>query len=610
MSFGAVDAKADAMQPAAAHSPQPAPSKRLVWAMPLIPALLFLTIFFIYPVADLLLLSFTNKSGAFDLEQYRAVYSSKVYIDVLLITLKIALMIVAFCLILGYPVAYLLANAAPKTRARLVIWVLMPFWTSFLVRAFAWMILLGNNGPITKAVNIFGPEPPIKLIYNLTGVMIGTVQALLPLAILVMMAAMQNIDANLTRAASTMGARGGQAFWRIYFPLSFPGVAAAGLLTFITAMGFFITPALLGGPRETMIAQIILVQVQELLNWRFAGALSLLLLALSFVVFLLYDRATGLSSQAQSTQPGRVQRPPGRLAATWSASLLAILGWLGSASDAAMKALEAVFPRRNDRPGRRGPGLLQIAVGMVLVFLVAPALIVVPVSFTSGSFIAFPPVGFSLRWYETYLGSPVWVAATLVSFLVALVTGLLATILGGAAAFVFIRHEFFGKRMLVALFIAPLVIPRIIIAVAMFYLFAKLGLIGSLWGLIIGHTVLALPFVVVTVMSVLKSYDERYDHAALTLGATPLRTLRHVTLPLIKPAIIAAFLFSFVTSFDELTVALFISAGTVTTLPKMMWSDLILQMNPTLAAVSAVILIIATVIVLAAEAIKRRASYE
>ena len=144
-------------------------------------------------------------------------------------------------------------------------------------------------------------------------------------------------------------------------------------------------------------------------------------------------------------------------------------------------------------------------------------------------------------------------------------------------------------------------------AVALFYLFARIGLIGTVAGLVIGHTILALPYVVVTVMSVLKAYDIRLDQAASTLGAAPLQRLRLITLPLLKVGIISAFLFAFVTSFDELTVALFTSAGTVTTLPKIMWSDLILQVNPTLAAVSTVILFIATAVVLASEYIQSRA---
>ena len=150
--------------------------------------------------------------------------------------------------------------------------MLLPFWTSFLVRTFAWIVLLGRNGAVNGLLRAMGiTDAPAELIYNFTGVMIGMTHALMPLAILTMVAVMENIDPNLARAATTLGARGGQAFWRIYFPLSLPGVAAAGLLVFITALGFFITPALLGGRREIMITQVIIEQVQDLLNWAFAG---------------------------------------------------------------------------------------------------------------------------------------------------------------------------------------------------------------------------------------------------------------------------------------------------------------------------------------------------
>ncbi|MGE0719965.1 MAG: ABC transporter permease subunit, partial [Alphaproteobacteria bacterium] len=409
---------------------------------------------------------------------------------------------------------------------------------------------------------------------------------------------------DLLKAASTMGARRGQAFFRIYLPLSLPGVTAAALLTFITSLGFFITPALLGSPRESMIAQIILTQIQELLNWRLAGALSLVLLACALGIFAVYDRVANPRERARD--PGAPVSALRRLRSALGRRLAAIPGW---ACDRVAEGWERLFPPRADRPpADRGGMALRVVAGTLIVFLVAPAFVVVPVSFTAGNFIALPPDGLSLRWYETYLGSRVWMNATGLSFLVGVVAALLTTLLGTAAAFVLTRQAFPGRRVVMALFISPLIVPRIVTAVALFYLFARLELVGTVTGLVIGHTVLALPFVVVTVMAILKSYDIRYDQAAATLGAGPLRTLRHVTLPLLKAGIVSAFLFAFVTSFDELTVALFISAGTVTTLPKAMWSDLILQMNPTLAAVSTVILVMATAIVLAAEAFQRRAS--
>jgi putative spermidine/putrescine transport system permease protein len=157
-----------------------------------------------------------------------------------------------------------------------------------------------------------------------------------------------------------------------------------------------------------------------------------------------------------------------------------------------------------------------------------------------------------------------------------------------------------------AFILSPLIIPRMIIAVALFYLYARIGLVGTSLGLVLGHTVLAVPYVVVTVMAVLKNYDERLDQAAGTLGANPGRTLWHITFPLIRPGLIAAFLFAFITSFDELTIALFVSGGLATTLPKQMWDDALLKVSPTLAAVSTVLLIFVTAMILLAEYFRRR----
>ncbi|MGE0718073.1 MAG: ABC transporter permease, partial [Alphaproteobacteria bacterium] len=258
---------------------------------PLLPALAFLGVFFLYPVVDFLALSFTTTKGDFTLAAYNRVLEGAGYMRVMGITFKISLMVTFFSIVLGYPVAYLLAAVDQKTRARLVVFVLIPFWTSFLVRTFALMILLAHEGPLQSAIRAVGlGDAGFKPIFSMTGVMIGTTQALMPMAILVMMSAMLGIDRDLLKAASTMGARRGQAFFRIYLPLSLPGVTAAALLTFITSLGFFITPALLGSPRESMIAQFILTQIQELLNWRLAGALSLVLLACALGIFAVDDR--------------------------------------------------------------------------------------------------------------------------------------------------------------------------------------------------------------------------------------------------------------------------------------------------------------------------------
>jgi putative spermidine/putrescine transport system permease protein len=580
-----------------------------VRAWPLYPLLLVVLAFFVYPVAQILWLSVLDRAGNFSAENYLRIVNTPVYWRTLGITLRISLWTTLFSLLAGYPVAYLLATSRAGMRDLLTLLVLMPFWTSFLVRTFAWMILLGRNGAINKLLISLGiTDAPLSLIFSFTGVMIGMVHAMMPLAVMSMLSVMQRIDSNLVSAARTLGARGGSAFWQVYFRLSMPGVAAAALLVFISALGFFITPALLGGRQQTMLSQVIISVIQEVLNWRFASALSVLLLATSALVFLLYDRLLGTSSlSGGALQERSRQRAPGLLARGGAALGRYAVNALAWSCDRAGEAWERVLPPRATRP-RKGLSrpLLALVGGLIIAFLCLPSLFVIPVSFTQGSFIEFPPRGFSLRWYETYLGSSGWVDATIRSFIVALLTGAVATLIGTAAAFVLVRQDIRARGAILALILAPLVLPRIIIAVGLFYLYARIGLVGTIAGLVIGHTVLAVPYVVITVMAVLKTYDERQDQAAWSLGASRWRALVHVTLPQIRAGMIAAFLFAFITSFDELTIALFVTGGATSTLPRQMWNDLLLQVNPTLAAVSTVVLVFITIFIVVAEIFRRR----
>ncbi len=224
--------------PASPHTPITR-SSRWTRFLPISPAILFLGFFFIYPVALLLGLSLVDSGDTLSLVHYIHLFKKSVYMKVLLITLRIASWTTVFAILAGYPIAYLLSTVKNNTRNSLVILVLMPFWTSFLVRTFAWIVLLGRHGALNElllALDIV--DVPVSIIFNFTGVMIGMVHALMPLCVLTMMSVMENIDRNLVSAASTLGARGGQAFWRVYFPLSVPGVAAGGMLVFITALGF------------------------------------------------------------------------------------------------------------------------------------------------------------------------------------------------------------------------------------------------------------------------------------------------------------------------------------------------------------------------------------
>src|SRR5262252_1800715 len=553
---------------------RPGPAWTRSW--PMVPILVFLLAAFVYPVAQLLWLSLFGKTGSLTLEHYERLLTAPVYFTVLRNTFEIAGWTTLLCILGGYPIAYLLATTTDNARNTLILWVLLPFWTSFLVRTFAWIVLLGRRGAINSFLESAGLiETPLALLFNMTGVMIGMVHALMPLAVLTMVSVMENIDRNLLPAASTLGARGGQAFWRIYFPLSLPGVAAAGLLVFITALGFFITPALLGSPRQTMITQVVIQQVEEMLNYPFAGAIAMLLLAMALLVFYLYDRALGMTTLAGGGTQGQQGASEQGLIARAIISLGGVLiAILGRVTDWIAILWEVLAARKIDRPPR-APGrvILRLGVASLLVFLAAPSFFIVPVSFTTDAFIEWPPRWGTLKWYTAIVEHPTWITAITRSLIVGAMTATLAMCLGAPAGFFLARTSFFGKTAAMGFILTPLILPRIIIAVALFYFYARLGLIGSPLGLVLGHTVLALPYVVITVMAVLKNYDQSLDQAAASLGASPLRILWHITVPLIRSGLIAAFLFAFVTSFDELTIALFVSAGVATTLPKQMWDD-------------------------------------
>ena len=574
---------------------------------PVYPAVVFLAFFFVYPATLLLGLSVVDDGGALTAEHYIRLFRSDLYVKVLIITLKVAGWTTLLSLVAGYPVAYLLATVRGNTRNMLIIWVLMPFWTSFLVRTFAWIVLLGRSGAVNDLLTALGlVEFPVRMIYNFVGVMIGMVHALMPLCVLTMLSVMINIDTNLTKAASTLGARGGQAFWRVYFPLSVPGVAAGGLLVFITALGFFITPALLGGRKDTMLVQLIIFHIHEVLNWGFAGAISLLLLVTVLAIFLLYDRLLGLSTLSGDgaagarRDRGAIARAGGRLGRLFTAGM-------GNLCEAAARLYDRARPHRADRSRRSDSRrALWTASLLVVAFLAVPAFFVVPVSFTEEGFLNWPPKGFSLQWYEMIFASSDWPKAAGRSFAVAICAASLGMLVGVPAAFVLVRQRFFGKAAVFAFLVSPIIIPNIIIAVSLFYLFSKLALVGTTTGLVLGHTVLAIPYVVITVMALIKNYDQRLDQAAWTLGATRLRTFRHVTFPIIRPGLIAAFMFAFIISFDELTIALFITGGDFTTLPKQMWDDAIMRVNPTLAAVATLLLIFMSCIIVLSEILRRR----
>jgi ABC-type spermidine/putrescine transport system permease subunit I len=267
--------------------------ERRAHLLALLPALLVLAAFFVYPLFGILTRSVYK--GGYTLESYRQIVRVPVYLTVVGLTFRTAAIVTLVCLALGYPLAYVLANARPRLARLGLVVVVLPFFTSIIVRTYAWMVLLGRNGVVNQYLAALGlTDHPLPLLYNQGGVLIGMSYVLLPFMVLTLYSVMSGIDPGLVRAAHSLGAGRFQAFRRVFLPLSLPGVAGGTLLVFILSLGFFITPALMGGPSDVMIAMLIEREVEFTLNWSFASALAVILLGLTLAGFVLYNRVVRL----------------------------------------------------------------------------------------------------------------------------------------------------------------------------------------------------------------------------------------------------------------------------------------------------------------------------
>ncbi|MBX3566499.1 MAG: ABC transporter permease [Rhizobiaceae bacterium] len=226
---------------------------------------------------------------------------------------------------------------------------------------------------------------------------------------------------------------------------------------------------------------------------------------------------------------------------------------------------------------------------LVLVFLCLPIMIVAPMSFSDAKSLEFPPPAWSLRWYQNLLGNPIWIDAGKNSLLLATLASTAALACGTLAAYVLVRGEFRGRRIVEANFMAPMIVPSIIVAVSLYIFFARTGLLGSFFGLVLGHVILATPYVVLIMQAAIRGFDIRIEQVAATLGASQLQILTKIVLPNLVPSAAAAWIFCFVMSFDEVVVTLFIS-GTHVTIPKRMFAELMLQVNPTVTAVATLLI--------------------
>lgn len=260
-------------------------------ALLLLPALLVLLLIFVYPLVDVIKLSVFDPD--LSLRHFEKFFAVRVYVRVFLNTAQVSLIVTLACFLFGYPAAYFLTGVRPKLRIYLIFVILLPFWTSILIRSYTWIVILGREGLINSLLRQLGlTDAPIRMLYTSEAVYVAMVQILLPIMILTCYSVMVEIDQGLVRAARVLGASPLRAFLRVFFPLSLSGAVTGSIIIFILSMGFFITPALIGGRKDLMIANLIDFQLNQTVNWGFASAIGIVLLVSTVAMVLLFRLVT------------------------------------------------------------------------------------------------------------------------------------------------------------------------------------------------------------------------------------------------------------------------------------------------------------------------------
>lgn len=545
-----------------------------------VPTFAILLVVFGTPIFQLFLKSLN--APAYSFANYEAFFAEQSNVRVLFQTIEVSVVATAICLIIGYPTAYLIVGASNRLRTALIVLVLIPYLTSGLARTYAWVVILGDRGLINNLLLDLGLIPsPLPLIYNRTAVYIGMVHIMLPVMILPLIGVMHGIDKSLVAAARSMGARPLAAFWRVFFPLTLPGVRSGALLVFVICLGFYITPQALGGLRDAMLSTFIVAQVESALNLGSIAASAFILLGIAAVVLSIFGLDIS-GKQGLAAQPARKS----------GSSRLPSVGTLTRYLN------ELATPYRSKRWTAKlnqseGESRLWMIIGTVFVVLVMfyllfPSLVIIIMSFSPGTVLEFPPRALSLQWYRSFFDNPSWTGAVWTSIQIGVLVAILSTIAGTLAAYGLSRTFPRLRSFLTMLILTPITFPAIIVAIATYLGLVNLGLIGSKLGIALAHSIGSIAFVVVIVSATLANFDLRLEQAAKSMLAGPLQTFMRVTLPLIRPGVIGGAVFAFIHSFDEVVISSLVG-GQIRTLPLKMWENMHNEMDPTIAAVASLL---------------------
>lgn len=473
------------------------------------------------------------------------------YFDAYLQSLQVAAISTFCCLLIGYPLAWAVAHSKPSTRNILLLLVILPSWTSFLIRVYAWMGILKNNGVLNNFLLWLGViDQPLTILHTNLAVYIGIVYAYVPFMVLPIYTALIRIDYSLVEAALDLGARPLKTFFTVIVPLTKGGIIAGSMLVFIPAVGEFVIPELLGGPDSIMIGRVLWQEFFNNRDWPVASAVAIIMLLLLIVPIMWFHK--------------HQQKSVGEH------------GW-------------------NNLPVVRSPWRIVILL-LGFTFLYAPMLMLVIYSFNSSKLVTVW-AGWSTRWYGELLRDDAMMSAVGLSLTIAACAATAAAILGTIAAVVLVRFgRFRGSNGFAFMITAPLVMPDVITGLSLLLLFVALAhAIGwpadrgmlTIW---LAHVTFCTAYVAVVISSRLRELDRSIEEAAMDLGATPLKVFFVITLPMIMPAIISGWLLAFTLSLDDLVIASFVSGPGATTLPMLVFSSVRMGVNPEINALATLIL--------------------
>ncbi|MBI1352007.1 MAG: ABC transporter permease subunit [Actinomycetales bacterium] len=544
-----------------------------------IPPLAVLAAFFLVPVVVIGYRSLFVPE--FSLVNYTNLFTKPSFLRTLVNSASISLIATAYALVLGSVLLRALIRSSQWIRAAILVSLVLPLVTGGeLVRLVAWKIILSPEGPLNSALMATGLiDSPLVLIPNRFAVIVGLLHVMLPLFVLTAFSAIRLGNVRLHHAAQGMGSTPLQTFLTADLPKITPAVLAALLVTFVIGFGTYATPSGLGGPGDTVLPQLVIDQLKLVGDTGQAAAAGVLLLAVALLVLVLLTALGGIRaiySPAGSGAPRSARNMS--LAAGWTALIIS-------------KPMTAVFRAIHRAGWLRGltKALLALITLLLVLFLIAPTVIGVVISFTESSILTFPPKGFSFHWYGQFFTDPVWVSATKNSVVVGVISAIVATALGTMTAYALVRGRFRRKTGLMTYTMLPLLIPWVVAALGLYLVLVQIGAAYTLPGLVIGHVIIALPFAVVLMTPAMSTFDWTQDRAAQVVGASPLRRFYDVLLPHLRPSLFISLWFCLVTSFTEIAFALLMSNTYMSTLPVVMFDGIRYNVSPTVAAAGGVL---------------------